>query len=161
MSAIIRLVSQEGEIVEIDQETAVLSVLIKSMLDDSGPEEDIPLPNVTKPILEKVIEFCRHLKDNPLQEIEKPLKTNNLRDIVSSWYADYVELEQEVLFEVILAANYLDIRPLLELTWAKVATMIKGKSVVEVRKLFSIENDFTPEEEAQILEENKWAEEAI
>uniref|UniRef100_A0A7S3JFI0 S-phase kinase-associated protein 1 n=1 Tax=Euplotes harpa TaxID=151035 RepID=A0A7S3JFI0_9SPIT len=161
MATIIRLLSQEGEIIEVDQDTVSLSVLIKSMIDDSGPEEDIPLPNVTKPILEKVIEFCKHVKDYPLQEIEKPLKSDNLRDIVSAWYADYVELEQEVLFEVILAANYLDIRPLLELSCAKVATMIKGKSVVEVRKLFNIENDFTPEEEAQILEENKWAEEAI
>ena len=157
----VRLVSQEGEVVEVDQETVVISVLIKSMIDDSGTEEDIPLPNVTKPILEKVMEFCKHVKDHPLQEIEKPLKTDNLRDIVAPWYADFVDLEQETLFEVILAANYLDIKPLLELTCAKVATMIKGKSVVEVRKLFNIENDFTPEEEAQILEENKWAEEAI
>ena len=161
MSTMVRLVSQEGEVVEVDQETVVISVLIKSMIDDSGTDEDIPLPNVTKPILEKVMEFCKHVKDHPLQEIEKPLKTDNLRDIVSPWYADFVDLDQETLFEVILAANYLDIKPLLELTCAKVATMIKGKSVVEVRKLFNIENDFTPEEEAQILEENKWAEEAI
>eukprot|EP00344_Euplotes_crassus_P012229 CAMPEP_0197006296 /NCGR_PEP_ID=MMETSP1380-20130617/34114_1 /TAXON_ID=5936 /ORGANISM="Euplotes crassus, Strain CT5" /LENGTH=40 /DNA_ID= /DNA_START= /DNA_END= /DNA_ORIENTATION= len=39
--------------------------------------------------------------------------------------------------------------------------MVKGKSVLDVRKTFNIENDLTPEEEAQILEENKWAEEAI
>ena len=55
----------------------------------------------------------------------------------------------------------MDIKPLLELSCAKVASMIKGKSVQEVRSLFNIENDFTPEEEAQIMEENKWAEEAI
>ena len=161
MSTMIKLVSQEGEIIEVDQETVVLSVLIKSMIDDSGPEEDIPLPNVSRVILEKVMEFCQHVKEHPIAEIEKPLKTDNLRDIVSGWYADYVEVDQETLFQVILAANYLDIKPLLELTCAKVATMIKGKSVHEVRKLFNIENDFTPEEEAQILEENKWAEEAI
>ena len=161
MATMVRLISQEGEYIEVDQETVVLSVLIKSMIDDSGTEEDIPLPNVTKPILDKVLEFCKHVKDDPFTEIEKPLKTDNLRDIVSDWYADFVELEQEILFEVILAANYLDIKPLLELAWAKVATMIKGKSVVEVRNLFNIENDLTPEEEAQILEENRWAEEAI
>ena len=26
----------------------------------------------------------------------------------------------------------------------------------EIRQFFNIENDFTPEEETQILEENKW-----
>mmetsp|Transcript_27074 Transcript_27074/g.23925 ORF Transcript_27074/g.23925 Transcript_27074/m.23925 type:complete len:117 (+) Transcript_27074:33-383(+) len=115
MATMVKLISQEGEIIEVDQETVVLSVLIKSMIDDSGTEEDIPLPNVSKNILDIVLEFCRHVKENPLQEIEKPLKTDNLRDIVADWYADYVDLEQEILFEVILAANYLDIKPLLEL----------------------------------------------
>jgi S-phase kinase-associated protein 1 len=28
----------------------------------------------------------------------------------------------------------------------------------EIRKLFNIQNDFTPEEEAQIKKENEWAE---
>ena len=39
--------------------------------------------------------------------------------------------------------------------------MIKNKTIPEIRKFFSIENDFTPEEEAQIMEENKWAEESF
>jgi len=36
--------------------------------------------------------------------------------------------------------------------------MIKGKTPEEIRKLFNIVNDFTPEEEAQIKKENEWAE---
>ncbi len=47
------------------------------------------------------------------------------------------------------AANYMDIKPLLDLTCAKVASMIKGKTPEEIRKVFNIVNDFTPEEEAQ------------
>ena len=144
----VKLISIEGDELEVDIETANMSVLIKSMIDDSGPDEDIPLPNVKKVILEKVIEFCKFLKENPFREIEKPLKTANLRDIVDPWYADYIDIEQETLFEIVLAANYLDIKQLLELSCAKVASMIKGKSVQEVRNLFSIQNDFTPEEEA-------------
>ncbi|BGP38687.1 hypothetical protein JCM10449v2_002622 [Rhodotorula kratochvilovae] len=34
----------------------------------------------------------------------------------------------------------------------------KGKQPEEIRKLFNIVNDFTPEEEAQIKKENEWAE---
>ena len=78
MATTVKLISSEGSELEVDIETAQMSVLIKSMIDDSGPEEDIPLPNVKKNILEKVIEFCKHLKEQPLQEIEKPLKTANL-----------------------------------------------------------------------------------
>ena len=60
-----------------------------------------------------------------------------------------------------MASNYLDIKPLLELACAKVASLIKNKSIQEVRKFFNIENDFSPEEETQIMEENKWAEQSF
>ena len=66
-----------------------------------------------------------------------------------------------MLFEIVMAANYLDIKPLLELSCAKVASLIKGKSVQEIRQFFNIENDFSPEEEEQVMQENKWAEESF
>ena len=157
----VKLITAEGETVEVDVEIASKSALIKGMIDDSGIEEDIPLPNVKKSILLKIIEFCTYIKDNHPPEIEKPLRSNNLNDVTTPWYADFVSLDQEVLFELILAANYLNINPLLELSCAKVASLIKNKTIPEIRKFFSIENDFTPEEEAQIMEENKWAEESF
>jgi S-phase kinase-associated protein 1 len=83
-----------------------------------------------------------------------------MSDIVPEWYARFLDIEQEVLFELILAANQLEIKALLDLTCASVASLIKGKSAEEIRRQFNIVNDFTPEEEAQIREENKWVEEA-
>lgn len=56
------------------------------------------------------------------------------------------------------AANYLDIKALLDVGCKTVANMIKGKSPEEIRKTFNITNDFTPEEEEQIRRENEWAE---
>ena len=47
----VKLVTSEGEIVEVDVEVASKSVLIKGMIDDSGVEEEIPLPNVKRTIL--------------------------------------------------------------------------------------------------------------
>jgi S-phase kinase-associated protein 1 len=40
-----------------------------------------------------------------------------------------------------------------------VASLIKGKTPEEIRRTFGIVNDFTPEEEAQVRDENKWCEE--
>lgn len=50
------------------------------------------------------------------------------------------------------AANYLDIKGLLDVTCKTVANMIKGKTPEEIRKTFNIKNDFTEEEEAQVLD---------
>lgn len=156
------LVSQEGEKFEVPKAVAVLSGLVKEMVDDDDDDDDaaeIPLPNVKAPILRLVVEFSTHHFNNPMPEIEKPLKSPNMADVVPEWDSKFVDIKQELLFELILAANYMDIKSLLDLTCAKVASMIKGKTPEEIRKTFNIANDFTPEEEAQIREENKWVEE--
>ncbi|KAF1327348.1 S-phase kinase-associated protein 1a, partial [Globisporangium splendens] len=160
----VKLVSMEGQSYEVDAAVASLSKLVSTLVSDDADEDDVqevPLPNVKKHVLEKVVAFCEHHHVHPMKELEKPLKSNDLRDAVSDWYADFVEVkqeDQELLFELILAANYLDIKSLLDLACAKVATMIKGKTPEEIRATFGITEEFTPEEEQRIREENKWCE---
>ncbi|KAI5343201.1 hypothetical protein L3X38_011077 [Prunus dulcis] len=67
------------------------------------------------------------------------------------------EIFESILFDLILAANYLNIKSLLNLTCEVVADMIKGKTPEEIHKTFNIMNDFTPEEEEEICKENQWA----
>jgi len=158
----VNLVSKEGDTYTVQYDVAKMSELVKTMMDDDGEEDvtEIPLPNVKATVLSKVIEFCTHHRAEPMTEIEKPLKSAIMSEVVQKWYADFVNVEQVLLFELILAANYMDIKPLLDLTCATVASMIKGKTPEEIRQTFNITNDFSPEEEAQVREENKWCEEA-
>mmetsp|Transcript_9956 Transcript_9956/g.18854 ORF Transcript_9956/g.18854 Transcript_9956/m.18854 type:complete len:163 (-) Transcript_9956:2128-2616(-) len=147
----------------VPRNVGMMSVLISAMIEDDNDistESVVPLPNVKSNILKKVIEFCEHHVNEPMMDVEKPLKSSVMSEIASEWDAKFVDLEQEVLFELILAANYMDIKSLLDLTCAKVATMIKGKTPEEIRETFNITNDFTPEEEARVREENKWCEES-
>lgn len=146
--------------VQVPKKVAIMSELIKTMAEGDKEEKEIPLPNVKANVLENVVRYMTHHFENPAKEIEKPLKSQNMAEVVSTWDAEFVEVEQELLFELILAANYMDIKPLLDLTCAKVASMIKDKSPEEIRHTFNIVNDFTPEEEEAVRAENKWAEES-
>ncbi|GLD95462.1 hypothetical protein PINS_up004107 [Pythium insidiosum] len=159
----VNLVSMDGDSFEVSRSIASMSELVKTLISDEQDDDEvqeIPLPNVKSSVLSKVIEFCSHHHNNPMREIEKPLKSADMHDVVSDWDANFVDVEQDLLFELILAANYMDIKSLLDLACAKVASMIKGKTPQEIRETFNIVNDFTPEEESQIREENKWCEEA-
>jgi len=156
----LKLVSQEGEKFEVSKKVAIQSELVKTMAEGDKEENEIPLPNVKASVLRKVVEYMRYHVDIPAREIEKPLKSANMMEVVSQWDAEFVDVDQEVLFELILAANYMDVKALLDLCCAKVASMMKGKTAEAIRKTFNIVNDFTPEEEQAIIEENKWAEES-
>merc|ERR1719436_1829777 len=125
----LKLRSSQGEIFEVECGVACMSTLVKNMVDDSGTDEEIPLPNVKTAILSKVLDYCKHHKDHPPEEISKPLKSINLLECgVSEWDVEYVNTEKELLLELILAANFLDIKSLLDLACAKVAALIKGKN---------------------------------
>lgn len=111
-------------------------------------------------VLLKVIEFCRHHMDDPMPEIKKPLRSNIMVDNVSEWDANFIDIEQDVLFEILLASNEMGVKSLLDLSCAKVASMIKGKTPEEIQETFNIVDSFSPEEEARVREENKWCEES-
>ncbi|KAF8245131.1 E3 ubiquitin ligase SCF complex, Skp subunit [Wilcoxina mikolae CBS 423.85] len=159
MVAQIKLLSSDNTTLVVDKEVAERSVLIKNMLEDVGEvEEAIPIPNVNEAVLKKVIEWCEHHKgDSPSTNDDESDSRKRSTDI-EEWDQKFMQVDQEMLFEIILAANYLDIKPLLDVGCKTVANMIKGKSPEEIRKTFNIQNDFTPEEEEQIRRENEWAE---
>lgn len=65
------------------------------------------------------------------------------QDAKNEWNQKFVDVDQGTLFHLILAANYLNIKTLLDLTCKTVADMIKGKTPEEIRAHFNIQNDFT------------------
>lgn len=142
----------------VELKVARMSETIKNLIEDAGTEGKIPLPNVTGKILTKVVQYCKHHAENPTpasEDKKDELRTDNL----SEWDQDLLKVDQATLFEMILAANYLDIKNLLDATCKTVANMIKGKTPAEIRAIFKVEGEFTPEEEQQVREENAWCEE--
>nr|ACA61784.1 SKP1-like protein 2 [Petunia x hybrida]ACT35738.1 SKP1-like 1 [Petunia x hybrida] len=145
------LKSSDGETFQVEESVAVESQTIKHMIEDDCADSSIPLPNVTSQILAKVIEYCkRHVEASKSED-------KATEDDLKSFDADFVKVDQSTLFDLILAANYLNIKSLLDLTCQTVADMIKGKTPEEIRKTFNIKNDFTPEEEEEVRRENAWA----
>lgn len=93
MAEKVTLATMDGETLEVDKEIAIKSVLIRGIIEDSGVEDDVPLPSIKMPILNKVIEYCTYIHQNPCPEIDKPLRSNNLNDVVSEWFANFVNLD--------------------------------------------------------------------
>ena len=74
------------------------------------------MPNVSSNVLKKVLEWCEHHKKDPevvsstTDDVDDSRKKTTE---ISDWDQKFIQVDQEMLFEIILAANYLDIKPLL------------------------------------------------
>jgi S-phase kinase-associated protein 1 len=156
MEKMITLVSSDGEKMQISAKAAQRSQLVKGIIEDYPDDAEVPLNNVKSGILKKIKEYLEHYQDSDPKEIERPLASQNYQDCVEPWDYEFINVDLDLIFEIILAANYMDIKPLLELASSKIASIIKGKTPEEIRKTFNIQNDFTPEEEQQIRDENQW-----
>merc|ERR1712232_450084 len=154
----VTLMSSDEQNFQVDVKVAQMSETIKNLIEDAGTDSPIPLPNVTGKILDKVVEYCKYHTEHPTA-VSDEKKDDKRTDDIIPWDAEFSKVDQATLFELILAANYLDIKQLLDLTCKTVANMIKGKTPEEIRKTFNIKNDFTPEEEEQVRKENEWCEE--
>ena len=122
--------------------------------------------------------------------------TSDITDVVSAWDARFIDVTEEMLSSLILAASFMIIPDLEALCCVKVAASLtvrviertsaafvlslwrtaavlllvgsvvcslvifllrwraQEKTTAELRELFDIENDFTPEEETEILRED-------
>ncbi|GMR61392.1 hypothetical protein PMAYCL1PPCAC_31587 [Pristionchus mayeri] len=158
----VKITSSDEVLFEVPRDVIRASKTINTLIQDLGLDESdnsqvIPLPNVNETILRKVIAWCTYHKDDPPMEDDDEQREKKTDDI-PSWDCEFLKVDQGTLYELILAANYLDIKGLLDVTCKCVANMIKGKSPEEIRRTFNIKDDFTDEEREQIRKENAWCE---
>ena len=153
--------------------------------DGSEEAEEIPIQKVSAETLRLVIEWCEHYEGTagPFPPIDDEFADLNFDDSdidddddpqmkeikflqnmkIPEWDKEWLKFASkpnpvDSLLDVIEAANYLNIEDLLNLTCKTVGNMMSGKSPEQIREIFGIENDYTPEEEEQLRKEIAWCE---
>lgn len=159
MATEITLRTQDGETFKVERRIAVASVTIRDIVSDVDDlTVPIELPAVSSEILRKILEFVNYHDKTPVVMATHP-RSECMIETQSEWDAAYCDVPMDTLEALIAAANFLDIRPLVYVLCRSVADMIKGRTPEEIRETFGIENDFSPEELAQVRLENAWADE--
>lgn len=142
----IRLQSADLQVFELDAEYARQSGWIRSILEESGnlDEQDfIPLKTINGVVLRKVIEWMVHHKDDLTEDDEE---MEDKSDDLFTWDKEFFDVEKEMLIDLVLAANFLDIRGLLEESCRAVADLIGSRSPAEIRQLFNCPDQSSDEQ---------------
>eukprot|EP00117_Sycon_ciliatum_P022343 scpid109719/ scgid19305/ S-phase kinase-associated protein 1; Cyclin-A/CDK2-associated protein p19; Organ of Corti protein 2; Organ of Corti protein II; RNA polymerase II elongation factor-like protein; SIII; Transcription elongation factor B; p19A; p19skp1 &gt; S-phase kinase-associated protein 1; Cyclin-A/CDK2-associated protein p19; Organ of Corti protein 2; Organ of Corti protein II; S-phase kinase-associated protein 1A; p19A; p19skp1 &gt; S-phase kinase-associated protein 1; Cyclin-A/CDK2-a len=114
MAAILKLVSNDGEVFDVEVKVACQSKVLKAMLQDTGDiaddDEPVPLYAVNGATLRKVIAWCtQHQNDSAVPENESAAEKEKRTDNNDAWDMDYLKMEPDILMGLIKAADYLEI----------------------------------------------------
>lgn len=137
-----KLLCSDEIIVDVELETAVMLPLIKLLVADAGKETVFPLVLVSSKTLKKVVCFLDHVHNAggvfpDITNLTQP--SINLSWQKDVWYHDFIATkgDKDCLFDLAIAANYLQSEPLLKLANAKIAALIKGKDEEEKAQFFT------------------------
>ena len=133
----IELTSKGGDKKKLPKKHAMISGLVKTALEQDSGATEVPLPGVTSEILHKVVEYMKHHEGKEPPIIPKPLRSKKMKEVCEDhWDATFIDSvgeNRQKLYDLILAANYMDIKSLLHLGCAKVASLIKGEPLEKIK----------------------------
>ena len=158
----IKIVIKDEKEIEITKKQADLSEVLKNSINENPKESTFNMKEIDEKIGEKIKEFLTHFDGVPPAEIEKPLTSNEMKNLTDEWSANFIDkIPLDDLVNLSVAANYMGINSLLDLCCAKIASLCKDKSEEEIFKTFDIAEPLTEEEKNKIKEENKWIDENL
>jgi hypothetical protein len=108
--------------------------------------EPIVIPRVNGEILQMIIDFLMHYKYvNPMPKIQQPIVGDSFHDVMTDvWYQQYITQKysdhddinkdghKNIVFQILEAANFMEISPIIDLTCLWCTFQISGKSTEEV-----------------------------
>jgi len=137
----LKLTSKDNKEFEVDRKFACVANLVKTSLDTDAAATEVPIPGVKSDILQLVIDYMNQHKGVEPPIIEKPLRSKVMKDVCKDpWDAEFIDRigeNRQQLYDLILAANYMDVKSLLHLGCAKVASLIKGQPLEKIKDILS------------------------
>jgi S-phase kinase-associated protein 1 len=135
----LKLISKDKQDFTVERKQAFVSMLVKTCLENDETAVEVPIPGVSGGILSLVVQYMVHHKGIEPQLVEKPLRSKIMKDVCADkWDAEYIDKigdNRQQLYDLILAANYMDIKSLLHLGCAKVASLIKGQPLEKIKEI--------------------------
>merc|ERR1711972_1295706 len=123
----------------------------KLMLEGDRSQCNISLDKVQAETLKHVVEYLQHHQGKEPDALPCPVRSIHMAQIVSDkWDATFIDaFTKKEIFEIILAANYMDIKSLLHLGCAKIATLIKQLDQKEINHIIEEEEKYRREQNSK------------
>jgi len=134
--------TRDGGEFAVEKSALALSKLL-NIQSDLNPFEPVHVSKVSREAFSHIADYLTHHNGVKPAKIAKPIRSVKMSQIVEQeWDAKFADsMSKRLVFQVMLGANYIDCSCLLELMCAKIATLIKGKSPEEIKRILSTDDE--------------------
>lgn len=140
--SLVTIVSKDGHSFTTTRRIFLCSSLLHNICIDLDPycieneTFEVPLPTLLGVVLGAIIEYLEfhHARESSSAYSKRSMLQMSL---LKGWNSHFCEKHSNLVYEFIIAADYLNIRPLYELALSYVARLIENKSADEIRKLLT------------------------
>ncbi|KAG9441307.1 hypothetical protein H6P81_017161 [Aristolochia fimbriata] len=153
-STVLTLQTHDGVSFQVERAVAFESPIIRSIVESgagasagnnsNGGPGAIRVPTVSGGVLRMSMDYVGRRRGFLRRIAEGDV---GAKGEMQEWEAAFFGVGQGTLLDLVEGAHFLGLAELREAACGRVADAIKGKSVAEIRRLFNIRNDYTPEEE--------------
>ncbi len=139
---IVVIQSNDNHTFNISKEAACQSIVINDLIENIG-ETDEPIPLMheccTHENLGKVLIFLEYSQTHQIEtdELMNWVNSKGMNGQQPEWFANYINVDQGMLFGILLIADFLNIKNLVNFACLTVANKIKHMTPEEIERAFA------------------------
>ncbi|XP_044762127.1 S-phase kinase-associated protein 1-like [Coccinella septempunctata] len=137
---LVKLKTTDDDVIDVDYEVIKCAHLVSDVLEDVGMQGLLtrvwPLVNVDSDTLRRVIAWATHHKDNPLPDDV---------DTIPPWDSEFLNVENKILFRILIAALFLGIQSLMNIARKKVISRMQNMPNNQILTLFYTDQQLVEE----------------
>jgi hypothetical protein len=161
-SEMVTLITKDNKRFQVSKKNALISKLLSATIEGDPTVTEIPTPQVSSTSMEHIIRYMNEHAGVEAKIIPKPLVSKKMADNCTDypWDAAFVDgiggtessspQNRELMYQLILDANFLDIKALLHLFCAKVGTWIKGAPLEKIKDILAVKTEAKSADSSQV-----------
>ena len=126
------LLTTDNKKININENLINASIVLKIAYENEDFNKKEIKIRFTSEIINYVISYVNKYK-GMFPKYDKPLN-DEFKKYVNEWDFNFMNKDTKIIFDIINISNFLDIKPLLNLSCMKIANIVKKKSLDELSK---------------------------